>query len=283
MGRGMLARFWEQGIHIVQEAGAEWRVGRVAFLVAVLAAIIARLVRLPALGAAACGLGVAAGWAVLSNLPAWPHAMPDRMPELALLALLFAYLAELPTFRVSLPAMIAVLALLSGWWLAGAPRSLAGLEHSWSAIAIVAAWTAATALLLAEADGWRVAAAAFALWAALHAIDAPTIWILLALVPAGAALGSLPAAGSPLTRLAAAAGTGAVAGGAVAAAGLLRHGRVGPLEFACLAPLAVAWIGARILPRLRRLGGAAMPVAGVLALLGVVLLTFTAAALAGLR
>ena len=25
MGRGMLARFWEQGIHIVHEAGAEWR------------------------------------------------------------------------------------------------------------------------------------------------------------------------------------------------------------------------------------------------------------------
>jgi hypothetical protein len=283
MGRGMLARFWEQGIHIVHEAGAEWRVARVAFLVAVVAVIAARLLRLPALAAAACGLGAAAGWAVLSNLPAWPHTMADRLPELALLALLFAYLAELPRFRGSPPAMIAVLGLLSGWWLAGAPQSLAALGHAWPSIAIVAAWTGAVALLLAEADGWRVAAAAFALWAALHAIDAPTIWILLALVPAGAALGALPASGGPLTRLPAAAGTGAVAGGAVAAAGLLRHGRVGPLEFACLAPLAVALVGARLLPRLHRLGGVAMPVAGLLALLGVVLLTYTAAALAGLR
>ena len=252
MGRRMLARFWEQGIHIVHEAGAEWRV-------------------------------VAAGWAVLSNLPAWPHAMPDRLPELALLALLFAYLAELPRFRGSPPAMVSVLALLSGWWLAGAPQSLTGLVHALPSVAIVAAWTAAAALLLAEADGWRVAAAAFALWAGLHAIDAPMIWVLLALAPAAAALGALPAPGSPLTRLPAAAGIGAVAGGAVVAAGLLRHGRVGPLEFACLAPLAVAWIGARILPRLRRLGGVAMPVAGLLALLGVVVLTYTAAALAGLR
>jgi hypothetical protein len=259
MGRGMLARLWEQGIHIVHEAGAEWRVARVAFLVAVVAVIAARLLRLPALAAAACGLGAAAGWAVLSNLPAWPHTMPDRLPELALLALLFAYLAELPRFRGSPPAMIAVLGLLSGWWLAGAPQSLAALGHAWPSIAIVAVWTGA------------------------DAIDAPTIWILLALVPAGAALGALPASGGPLTRLPAAAGTGAVAGGAVAAAGLLRHGRVGPLEFACLAPLAVALVGGRLLPRLHRLGGVAMPVAGLLALLGVVLLTYTAAALAGLR
>ena len=283
MGRGMLAHYWEHGIHILQEAGAEWRVGRVAFLVALVAVIAARLFRLPALAAAACGLGAAAGWAVLSNLPAWPHAMADRLPELAVLALLFAYLAELPAFRNSPPAMVSVLALLSGWWLAGAPQSLAGLAPAWPSVAIIAAWTAAAALLLAEADGWLVAAAAFALWAALHAIDAPRIWILLALVPAGAALGALPAAGGPLTRLPAAAGTGAVAGGAVAAAGLLRHGRVGSLEFACLAPLAVALIGLRILPRLRRLSGAAMPVAGLLALLAVVLLTYTAAALAGLR
>src|SRR6266851_2148417 len=136
--------------------------------VALATVIAARLLRLPAFGAAACGLGVAAGWAVLSNLPAWPHAMADRMPELAVLALLFAYLAELPTFRGSPPAMILVLALLSGWWLAGAPQSLAGFVHAWPSVAIVAAWTAATALLLAQADGWQVAAAAFALWAALH-------------------------------------------------------------------------------------------------------------------
>src|SRR6266567_5880205 len=127
MGRGMLARFWEHGIHIVREAGAEWRVGRVAFLVALVTVIAAHMLRLPALGAAACGLGVAAGWAVLSNLPAWPHAMADRLPELAVLALLLAYLAELRTFRGSPPAMILVLALLSGWWLAGAPQSLAAI------------------------------------------------------------------------------------------------------------------------------------------------------------
>ena len=41
--------------------------------------------------------------------------------------------------------------------------------------------------------------------------------------------------------------------------------------------LAVAWFAARILPRFHRLGGAAMPVAALLALLGVVLLTYTAA------
>jgi len=66
-------------------------------------------------------------------------------------------------------------------------------------------------------------------------------------------------------------------------AGVLRHGRIGPIELAALAPFIVAWWSARLLPRLRRLGSAAPPAASVLALVGVVLIAYSAAALSGLR
>lgn len=276
-----LDRYWPKALPTALTA--EWRAALIAILVALATAIAGRLLGLRRLGAAACGLGLAAGWASLSNLPAWPRGLPDRLPEFALISVPFVFvLGGGWAKRAQIPAVLAM-ALLGAWWLAGAPRQVPDLLQNWRTMAVLAGWIGGSCLLLAEADSWRVAAAALALWAALNAVAAPPIWTALALVPAVAVVGAWFAAGSQQALLPAAAGIGAIAGGTMAAAGLLRQGRLAPVDLVALAPLAAAWFAARILPRFRRLGGAASPAAGILALLGVVVLTYTAAALAGLR
>jgi len=282
MPAAMLAyRDLEHGFHLA--LSAEWRPALVGFVVTLAAALGGRLLRIDLLALAACGLGVAAGWAVPTHPLAAAPSLPDRLPEMALLALLFACVDEARSHLRGRYAMLLGLALVGGWWLGGAAHSQAGLLHAWVSIAILAGWIAAAALLFAEADAWCVAAAALALWAALQAVGAPAIWPLLALVPAAAALGTFAGRAQERALLPASVGIGAVAGGAVALAGVLRHGRIGPIELAALAPFIVAWWSARLLPRLRRLGSAAPPAASVLALVGVVLIAYSAAALSGLR
>ncbi len=271
----------QRALHLA--LAAEWRAGLIALLAALAAALIARMLGHRRLGAIACGVGLAAGWAWLSNLPAWPRGLADRMPEMAMIATAPAWFAGTRLFqRARTPTLVAV-ALLCGWWLAGAPHAVPALLRAGSVLAVLAGWTAATMLLLAEADPWRVTAAALALWAALSATGAPVVWTALALAPAAAALGAIAAPPSAGILLPAAAGIGAVVGGSMVTGGLLRYGRLGAVDFVGLAPLAAVFLAARLLPRLRRLGALAAPLAGALALAGIVLLTYVAAALVGLR
>jgi hypothetical protein len=262
---------------------ADWRGALVALVAALALAIGGRVLRLPALGFAASALGIAAGWAWMTHPFAWPAGLADRLPEVALLALAVAYLEQARSLqRIRVPLILAF-ALISGWWLAGAPRSMAGLVQAWVSIAIPTGLIAASALLMSEPDAWGLAAASLALAAALHAVSAPAIWALLALVPAAATLGALAAPGRERPPLPAAAGIGAVAGGAVAMAVLMRHARIGPIGLAALAPLLAAWWSVRLARRFRLLGRAAPAAAAILSLVGVVLLAYSAAALAGLR
>src|SRR5579875_1144539 len=176
----------------------EWRAGLIALLAALAVALLARLLGHRRLGALACGLGLAAAWAWASNLPAWPHSVADRLPEAALIATAPALLGGTKLFQRARAAALVGVALSCGWWLAGAPHDVAPLLRDWKPLAVLAGWTAAGMLLLAEADAWRTTAAAVALWAALGAVGAPGLWTVLALAPAGAALGAVaapPAAG----------------------------------------------------------------------------------------
>ncbi|MBV9758165.1 MAG: hypothetical protein JO047_14025 [Alphaproteobacteria bacterium] len=281
--RMMLAhRLWDKGLAIA--LAAEWRGAVVALLGALAAGAAARLVGVRWLAAASCGIGLAAGWAALSNLPAWPpHTLAERLPEAAAIALAGALLAEARALQRVKPVLLVGIALVCGWWLAGAPQSVAALRGALFAIAVLTGWLAAMTLLLAQSDASRVAAAALALWAALCAIDAPAHWIALALAPPAAVLGSVIAAGRSALLVPAAAGIGAVVGGAMIAAGSLQHGRIAPIDFAGGAPLLALWLSGRWQPRLRRLGGAAPAGAATLALLATVLLSYTAAALGGAR
>jgi hypothetical protein len=262
---------------------AEWRTGLIAMFVALAVAMLARLLGNRRTGALACGIGLAAGWAWLADLPAWPHSLPERLPEMALIATAPAWFAGTRLFRRGRAATLVAVAALCGWWLAGAPHDIAHLKAAAVPLAVLGGWSAAFMLLLAEADGWRMAATAASLWAALAAIAGPLLWQALVLAPVGAALGALAAPPSAGIGLPAAAGIGAVVGATMLRSTLFRHWHVGAIDFVALAPLGVAWLGARLLPRFRRLGAVAQPAAALVALLGVVLMTFAAAALAGIR
>ena len=279
----MLAhRLWDKGLHTALTA--DWRAAVVALAVALAVGVAGRLLGSRWLAAAACGLGLAAGWAVLSDLPAWPpRTLVDRLPEVTAIALGAALLIEARALPRAGPVLLVVVALGCAWWLAGAPHTEPALRVAVFALAVLTGWMAATALLTAQADGWRVGASALALWAALNAIDAPAIWTALALAPAAAVFGGAVAVGRRSLLVPAAFGIGAVVGGCMIAAGSLQHGRLAPIDFVGAAPLLTLWWSGRWQPRLRRLGGAAPAGAAVLALLVTVLLSYSAAALAGAR
>ncbi len=260
--------------------GRDWRAALVAALVALAIVLLGRMLRLRRLEQAATGLGLAAGWSVLVGASLLARTVPERLPALALLVEVLTGLGASPVLaRLRAPVLVGC-ALMSGWWLLGAG---VGVAQALPGIAIIAATTAAASLVLAEADPLRVAASSVALAAALHALGAPPLWPLLALVPAGAVLGGLAAPGRALAQWPPAAGIGAVAGVASVLAGRLTHGRVGPLDAAILAPLATAWLASRLAPRLRRAGGLAAALAALLALAMVAFLVYAFAALAGLR
>lgn len=262
------------------QLGRDWRAVLVAAMVALAIVLLGRMLRLRRLEQTASGLGLAAGWSVLVGASLLARTVPERLPALALLIEVLTGLGASPVLARLRRPLLVFFALIAGWWLLGAGAHVASALPG---IAIITATTAAASLGLAEADPWRVAASSVALAAALHALAAPPLWPLLALVPAGAVLGGLAAPGRALAQCPPAVGIGAVAGAASVFAGRLMHGRVGPVDAAILAPLATAWLASRLTPRLRRTGGLAAALAALLALAMVAFLVYALAALAGLR
>ncbi len=265
---------------IPPQLGRDWRAVLVAALVALAIVLLGRMLRLRRLEQAASGLGLAAGWSVLVGASLLARTLPGRLPALALLIEVLTGLGASPVLARLRAPMLVVAALISGWWLLGAS---VGAAQAPPGIAVITATTSAASLALAETDSWRVATASVALAAALHALAAPPLWPLLALVPAGAVLGGLAAPGRALANWPPAAGIGAVAGAASVFAGRWTHGRAGPVDAAILAPLASAWLASRLAPRLRRTGGLAPVLAALLSLALVAFVIYALAALAGLR
>lgn len=221
--------------------------GAVVALAAALAALLAgRVLRLPALGALAAPIGLAAGCVMVTGaIAASPRQLAERLPMLALLAF-GAAVAVLVLRRPWARAAAAAAGVLAGaWWMSGAPLHpdtllraapvAAALAFAMGAAArrgggaiMAVAWAAlAAGLALAAARGPQLAYALAGLGAALAALAGRQGGALEARV----ALGILLAAIAAVPVL----GRGAAADWAAASA-------------PALALLAGPWVGAG-LPR----------------------------------
>ena len=218
-----------------------WRGAALAFVVALGLAWLGRqLGRLgPALAASAVGLGVLAGWwLVFGLLTASPRQLAERLPMLLLAMVVLAALLGLPARRWSrlAPALAALALLVAGWWMAGAPLTVADGQRAVPVLLGVAAlgW-----VLALRATPMHAPFAAAALLAGLWAAAMPGPQLVLGAALLAAALGGMGAA-SPLGAVAAvplAAGMAALAAVPVIARGGVADG------FVAAAPVAVLWLG----------------------------------------
>ena len=202
------------------------------------------------------GLAALAGWAMMSPqlLTLWPPPPAMRLPGLAVIVLTDAVLRA----RAKAPGwvLLCASALLSAWWLRGAPFTGAGLANCMPIfLGLAAAFPLARRLAKGD-SGWASIGAALALAGSLMVTGAAPIWWHAALVPAiiPATLLGIPAASPTLATLLVAA----------AAATLVAadRGRFVPIDAACLIPLLVWALSPRLAPRVNRAGPA---VAGLLA------------------
>jgi len=186
----------------------------VAAAVALGIALVARWLGRPLLAGAAAGIGTLAGWwMVLGLLTASPRQLPERLP-LLMLALVLAAPASAAIARRAAwvaPVLLALGALATGWWMAGAPLVV---PDAGRAAPLLAGVSAATLLLaLRSGPRWAAPVAAGALLAGLAAAGlrgpGPALGaailaavIAAALVPSGRggaahpALSALPVAGA---------------------------------------------------------------------------------------
>ena len=211
----------------------------IGFAVALGLALAARLLRVGWLPVFAAGTGVLAGWyAALGGI--WitaPHGLPERLPLLAVGAVLIGFATlRLAPRRGWLGLLLAALA--SGWWLAGAPRSHAALLAAWpAALGVAAAVLLAGRAVLAQRprraalDEARLELDDDALAAALHLAAAPALWTTLALVAgfAGLPLAALPGMAG-LVLLPLATDIAATAAAADLTAGRLPRGGVSAID-----------------------------------------------------
>jgi len=270
--RMMSFGFWQREVLLVWQAG---QVPIVAAAVALAVGLSGRLLRSARLAAAAPGLALLAGWGFAQGLSLAPRLPAARLPMLAAVALGTGLAVDWSGRAAGLAG--AVLAIVAGWWLAGAPLSdaAAGLvlpEMACLALAVLLALR----LLRAPASRWCHAAAALALWGGLMAAAAPPAWAALALVLLVAGLAqavppprSPPAAPSrraraapvppprsvATLRLPMAAGLAGVAGLAVLALGRLGRGGVSRVDLAALAPLLALLATPRLAARFPWSGG----------------------------
>lgn len=246
----MTAGFWER------EALLAWQQERAAIVaagVALAAWLLGRLLSAPRLQAAAAGLGLCAGWGLaLGGATLTPHLPAERLPVLAVAAVAAGLAADLFGRAAWLAGF--VLAVASGWWLAGAPRNSveAGLvlpQMAGSALAVLLTLR----LLRAPASPWTATAAALALWGALAATGTPALWSGLALALLAASLGQVAAPpATSVGRLPMAAG---LAGLAVLVLGRFGQGGMSRIDLVALAPLLAMWAMPRLTARLPWAGG----------------------------
>ena len=222
-----------------------WQVALVAFAVAFgLTRLGHRWTWLAGLSA---GAGVLAGWWMVLGLPtASPRQLAERLPLLMaamlVLALLLAPLARfLPRCT---PALVFGSALVAGWWMAGAPRTVPDLLQA----APVLLGVAALVWALAHRAGPRsVPLAAAALLAGLVAANSPGAQMLLGAVVVAASLGAI-GQGPKFPALQAIPVSAALAAVAV----LPIIARAAPADWAAAAaPLAVLWLAPLLAARWR--------------------------------
>lgn len=167
----------------------DWRAPILAFVVTLLAAGLGRALRVPALVQAAACIGIVLGpWQLIGF--GWPPATP--LGRLFPVAVAASILAFVPT-----PGRIVFvcLALACAWWLAGAPHPSLDLwpwTGMWAEVLLAGSALAATAILLAgRPERVRLIAVGASAAAALAVAHAGHVWLLAALCPVAATLGTL--------------------------------------------------------------------------------------------
>jgi hypothetical protein len=235
---------------------ATWRAPLVAFAAALLAALAVRVLRLRPLAPGVAGLGAGAGFASLAGL-AWPVSGPlQLLGPVAAAAALVAVLAPALGPRAGVIGG-AVLAVLGGWFMAGAPIHLAP-SLRWIEAGGLAAVLALGALGLGRLGAGQVVLASLSLGCGMAAARIGHAWILAALVPGAGMLGAALAGGRTRARLAvppAALAVAAVAAAWLWSVGDLRSFSPRPNAAAVLAPGLALWLAARLAPRLHLAAG----------------------------
>jgi len=212
------------------------------------------------------GAGVLVGWVLLAGGvgAAWAPGARDmaaRLPLLALAAFLLAGLtAWLAPSRGRWPCLL-LLALGSGWWLAGAPHTMAEAMKVVLLACGLAAWHGLAARELSRGSPGRLVLAAWTLVLALWVVKAPPAWLLLAMGPALVSLVLLAVPVSELVLLPVALDLAAAMAATLVVAGRLPRG-LGGLDVAVAAPV----IALLLVPRLRFAAVLAGPLAAAVAI-----------------
>ena len=246
------------------------------------------------------GLAILLGWGCATGLALPPHGAVARLAGAEIIALPAALWLDRLGSRSGFWPVLAIFALVTGWWLADAPAGWPEAAARVAPIAAAAACTGVLAGVLATSDAWTLAVAATGLATALHAVGAPPPWPLLACIPLAACLTGAPPPApalpgrrrrarsmpapppTPRRLLIVGLAVALVAAGATASAIESRaHGLA--VAAAALVPLASPWLVAALRTRLRWLGPGANAAAAVLGLATLALIALSAAALAGLR
>jgi len=143
-------------------------------------------------------LGALLGFAwVMGGFSASARQLPERLPLLALAALLLAVPLAAGLRGALARGLLLAAALGTGWWMAGAPLTEADLRRTLPVLVLL---FLLVPLLHREAAGpWHAQAGLLALAAGLWAGGGPGPWLLLALVLLGAGL-PLGLAAGPLAE-----------------------------------------------------------------------------------
>lgn len=226
---------------------ASWTAPLLALATAITWAGLFRWAGKPATAGLALPLAALLGFILLMGMvQASPRQLAERLPALALGALVMALPLALGTQRWLAALMGLAAALATGWWMGGGALVSADLVAA--APVIITLGLIVPLLMLESAAPWHLAGAALALAAGLFGAGSTGPWAMLGGILAAAAIGQQVAGG-------AIAPTSARLPGAMLMASLLAGpilARGAPADWAAaLAPLGLLLLAPRILGKVR--------------------------------